>query len=297
MSLSVAGNGKLDWPAARLGFDPDQLQIEKVAIEDGRIAFSDGASGTQTQLEGVLVQGRPALAAWAGERRGRFHGRAASATATAFAGSRVGRRRHEDQARPRSRRSAARHRGRRRGAVRRQRSALRGHADARAAGCGRGRERAWHRRDAVAREREGEGHSRAGAVRTARIPVRAGRARHQADRHGRVAFRQGAALRRRAVGAAGRPRSRAGAAGGVGRLPLAALKAFIEPLAVVLSPAIPGAARHRRRCGDARVRDAAEPARRPDARQRRLGHRDARIPRAGFCAASPQRTRGAPGRR
>jgi large subunit ribosomal protein L24 len=86
---------------------------------------------------------------------------------------------------------------------------------------------------------------------------------------GGIALRQEPALRRRALGAPGRSRSRARAAGRGRRLPLAALKAFIEPIAALLSPAIPGAARHRRRCGDARDRHAAVRARRLQARRRR----------------------------
>jgi large subunit ribosomal protein L24 len=57
VSLGLSANGRLDWPAARMGFDPDQLQIEKVSLEDGRIAFSDGASGTRIALEGFWFKG------------------------------------------------------------------------------------------------------------------------------------------------------------------------------------------------------------------------------------------------
>ncbi len=57
VSLALGANGKLDWTAARFGVDPDQLQIEKFAIEDGRIALRDGASGTDTALEGFWFKG------------------------------------------------------------------------------------------------------------------------------------------------------------------------------------------------------------------------------------------------
>jgi large subunit ribosomal protein L24 len=40
-----------------MGFDPDQFLIEKVAIEDGRIALRDGASGTDAALEGFWFKG------------------------------------------------------------------------------------------------------------------------------------------------------------------------------------------------------------------------------------------------
>jgi uncharacterized protein involved in outer membrane biogenesis len=57
VSLGLGQNGRLDWPPARMGFDPDQLQIEKISLEDGRIAVWDGASGTRTALEGFWFKG------------------------------------------------------------------------------------------------------------------------------------------------------------------------------------------------------------------------------------------------
>ena len=57
VSLGVGANGKLDWRATKLGFDPDRLQIEKVEIEDGRVSLADGASGTQTALQGFWFKG------------------------------------------------------------------------------------------------------------------------------------------------------------------------------------------------------------------------------------------------
>ena len=57
VSLGVGANGKLDWRATKLGFDPDRFQIEKVEIEDGRLSLSDGASGTQAALQGFWFKG------------------------------------------------------------------------------------------------------------------------------------------------------------------------------------------------------------------------------------------------
>lgn len=57
VSLGVAANGRVEWPAPRIGFDADQFLIDKVAIEDGRVAFSDGASGTNIALEGFWFKG------------------------------------------------------------------------------------------------------------------------------------------------------------------------------------------------------------------------------------------------
>jgi uncharacterized protein involved in outer membrane biogenesis len=57
LSLALSGNGRLDWPAARMGFDPERLQIEKVEIEDGRVALADGASGATGALDGFWFKG------------------------------------------------------------------------------------------------------------------------------------------------------------------------------------------------------------------------------------------------
>jgi large subunit ribosomal protein L24 len=57
VSLTVAANGRVEFPAVRAGFDPDQFLIDKIAVEDGRVAFSDGASGTSVSLEGFWFKG------------------------------------------------------------------------------------------------------------------------------------------------------------------------------------------------------------------------------------------------
>ena len=57
VSLGVTANGRVELPSVRVGFDPDQFLIDKVAIEDGRFSFSDGASGTQVALEGLWFKG------------------------------------------------------------------------------------------------------------------------------------------------------------------------------------------------------------------------------------------------
>ena len=57
ISLGVGANGKLEWRTAKLGFEPDRFQVEKVEIEDGRLSLSDGASGTQAALQGFWFKG------------------------------------------------------------------------------------------------------------------------------------------------------------------------------------------------------------------------------------------------
>jgi large subunit ribosomal protein L24 len=55
--LALGADGRLDWPAARVGFDPDQLWVERIAVEGGRLTFGDAASGANTTLEGLWFNG------------------------------------------------------------------------------------------------------------------------------------------------------------------------------------------------------------------------------------------------
>ncbi len=57
ISLGLGAGGRLDWPATRLGFEPDQFLIEKVAIEEGRVRFADGTSGIRVDLQGFWFKG------------------------------------------------------------------------------------------------------------------------------------------------------------------------------------------------------------------------------------------------
>jgi large subunit ribosomal protein L24 len=57
IKLALDADGRLDWPAARMGFDPDQLWVERIAVEGGRLAFSDAASGAAVTLEGLWFNG------------------------------------------------------------------------------------------------------------------------------------------------------------------------------------------------------------------------------------------------
>ncbi|MBV8835170.1 MAG: AsmA family protein, partial [Alphaproteobacteria bacterium] len=57
VALGLAADGRVDLPVARLGFDPDRLQIERVDIEDGRVTLADRASGTGLELRGFYFKG------------------------------------------------------------------------------------------------------------------------------------------------------------------------------------------------------------------------------------------------
>lgn len=57
ISLGVAANGRAELPALRVGFDPEQFLIDRLAIEDGRLALADAASGTTVSLQGLWFNG------------------------------------------------------------------------------------------------------------------------------------------------------------------------------------------------------------------------------------------------
>lgn len=57
IKLDLAADGRIAWPVTRMGFNPEQLQIENVAIEDGRLALGDAASGSRFTLEGLWFNG------------------------------------------------------------------------------------------------------------------------------------------------------------------------------------------------------------------------------------------------
>jgi large subunit ribosomal protein L24 len=57
VTLGVDADGRIDVPQVSIAFDPDQLAFEQVAIENGRIALADGASGTRATLEQLSFKG------------------------------------------------------------------------------------------------------------------------------------------------------------------------------------------------------------------------------------------------
>jgi len=57
VSLSLAPNGAAELPSIRTGFDPEQLVIDKVAIENARVSLNDRASGATLAVEGLWFRG------------------------------------------------------------------------------------------------------------------------------------------------------------------------------------------------------------------------------------------------
>jgi large subunit ribosomal protein L24 len=57
VSLGLTAQGAIDWPATRLGLDPDRLQIDRVEVEDSRLTLGDAASGAAVELRGFWFKG------------------------------------------------------------------------------------------------------------------------------------------------------------------------------------------------------------------------------------------------
>jgi len=57
LNLGLDGTGRIDWPSAAIGFDPDALSIERLTVEDGRAVLADAASGTRVVLEKLWFRG------------------------------------------------------------------------------------------------------------------------------------------------------------------------------------------------------------------------------------------------
>jgi large subunit ribosomal protein L24 len=57
VSLNLAADGHVELPTVRVGFDPDQFVIDKITMEDAGIALHDGASGANLALEGFWFRG------------------------------------------------------------------------------------------------------------------------------------------------------------------------------------------------------------------------------------------------
>ncbi|HET9902141.1 MAG TPA: AsmA family protein [Xanthobacteraceae bacterium] len=57
VGLELGSDGRFAWPARRAGVDPDMLSIERLIVENGRVAFKDAQSGAQTRLERISFRG------------------------------------------------------------------------------------------------------------------------------------------------------------------------------------------------------------------------------------------------
>jgi large subunit ribosomal protein L24 len=57
VTLGIDAAGRIDVPQVSIGFDPDQLSFERVAIDNGRAVLVDAASGTRLVLDQLAFKG------------------------------------------------------------------------------------------------------------------------------------------------------------------------------------------------------------------------------------------------
>jgi len=55
--LGLDANGRLDWPKAQAGIEPDQFSIDRLRIDDGRAVLADARSGSSVILEKLWFKG------------------------------------------------------------------------------------------------------------------------------------------------------------------------------------------------------------------------------------------------
>jgi large subunit ribosomal protein L24 len=56
-AVGLDGQGRVDWPAASLGFDPDAISIQRLDIVDSRAILADAASGASLVLDKLEFRG------------------------------------------------------------------------------------------------------------------------------------------------------------------------------------------------------------------------------------------------
>ena len=57
LNLGLDRNGRIDWPSAAIGFDPDALSIRRLTVQDGRANLVDAASGARPMLDKLWFRG------------------------------------------------------------------------------------------------------------------------------------------------------------------------------------------------------------------------------------------------
>jgi AsmA family/AsmA-like C-terminal region len=57
LGLGLDRAGRVDWPSAAIGLDPEALSVQRMIGEDGRIVLSDAASGAQATLDKLSFRG------------------------------------------------------------------------------------------------------------------------------------------------------------------------------------------------------------------------------------------------
>ena len=57
IAIALDRNGRLEWPAPSIGFDPESISIERLDIRDSRALLADAASGYGVVLDKFEFKG------------------------------------------------------------------------------------------------------------------------------------------------------------------------------------------------------------------------------------------------
>ena len=57
ITIALDRNGRLEWPAPSVGFDPESISIERLDIRDSRALLADAASGYGVVLDKLEFKG------------------------------------------------------------------------------------------------------------------------------------------------------------------------------------------------------------------------------------------------
>ena len=212
LSLGLDASGHVLAPNLAIKFSPDNLSIDRLSIEDGKVTLTDAANGARATLDRLWFNGE------ARSLLGPFKGEGAVTIGGELYPFRIAAGRYGDDGAlklhvnvdPVNHPLSIEADGML--ALAGGSAEIRRHFEPDAAG----RDRIAQRRatdpdfkPALARERQDQGDRGIGADGAVRIPIRIGGAGAQAHRRRRFQIRQAAALRRRAVGPADRSRPRA----------------------------------------------------------------------------------------
>ena len=70
IAIALDRNGRLEWPAPSVGFDPEAISIERLDIRDSRVLLADAASGYGMVLDKLEFKGELRTLVWSGQRAG-----------------------------------------------------------------------------------------------------------------------------------------------------------------------------------------------------------------------------------
>ena len=291
LRLGLDATGRVQAPNIPINFSPDALSIDRLSIEDARIALADAANGGAIVLDKVWFNGEARSLLGPVQRRRRSHDRRRALPVPPQHRTRRRRRRHQGASQCRSGQPSAQRRGRRHARDRQWRAVLRRDVELRAPGRHRHRARrgAGDVKPALAPRRQGQGDGGVGADVAVRVSVRLGGAEHQADRHRRIQVRQGSRASTACCRAGSSTSTAPPPPTAAARRRSRCAHALAALAAAAFRPAIPVRDRHRHRSRHARRQCHRGSAWRSVERRTRLEPRPLRVSRAGLHQSAPER--------